>query len=150
MRLFVYRILVGLPIVCGLVAAPAIAQETLSAENLPAGAVKTDGNKPLYLLVTIEDGKVVGVTPSSAKAANLTVTFSSRDQESTIVEIGSKIDSVLKVDLYISADDLTYRYSSSCPIIANGSDFEMWPHAVPWLAVTAVHAASSSEAVVCK
>lgn len=96
----------------------------------------TTGSEPLFLKVTIENGKVVQFDSANDSEANLVVRYSRGAQSGTMVILESKLDVILKLDLHISPDAQHYKYTSSCPIIAHGADYEQWAHPIPWLAVS--------------
>lgn len=106
----------------------------------------TTGSEPLYLKVSVAGGKVVAFDSTGADDANLVVRFSRHDETGTMVVLESKLDAMLKLDLHISPDAQHYLYTSSCPIIANGADYEQWPHAVAWLAVSNPRVVDSAHA----
>lgn len=114
----------------------------LPVDDLPQGTVKTDGKSPLYLLVRISGGKVIAFENATQKSANVTATFSPTN--GTTIKFTSTLDVALKFDLYISSDGRRFEYTSSCPLMAQKGLFENWPHAVPWLAITAVVVADNS------
>lgn len=139
----------ALLLLCLLAASPALAGPPtgeLAVDALPAGSVRTDGNTPLYVLVRIEDGRVVGFEASTAELANLVITFDSRPEDSAMVTVESKGPDTFKLDLYISPDEKTYHYTSSCPV---GMTFETWPHPVPWLAIGGIRTVEADAMSAC-
>ena len=109
----------------------------LSTDELPVGTLRTDGNTPLYIKVRVEEGRVAGFEPATEADATLVLTFTSREADSTMVDVANKGPVTLKLDLYISPDGRTWYYTSSCTV---GRSFETWGHPVPYLAVAAVRA----------
>jgi hypothetical protein len=141
-----YRLLLLILLLTSALPASAAPPQTLAVEALPPGTVRTDGNAPLYLLVRVEGSEVRGFEASDAEHANLVLTFDTREADNTMVTVENKGAVPLKLDLYLSDDDRTYTYTSSCPV---GMTFETWPHSVPWLAVAGAHVAKADEISVC-
>lgn len=107
-----------------------------ASENMPADLQRFDGNKPLYLKVTIENNVVIKTEIATEQTANLTLTLASRKKDDTMLSIRSSLDVAVKLDLYISPDDTRYQYTSSCPIMAKGGGYETWGFSINWFALS--------------
>lgn len=126
------------------------AEAWVGVDSLRPTAYFTDGEAPLHLGVLVEGGKVVGYRRVEAGEADMSLTLAQRGNGRTMVDIKSHTDLLLKVDLHISPDNERYMYTSSCPIVANGSAFEIWPDEVAWFAVSNVRALSPEDGLVCR
>lgn len=116
--------------------AEAQGEDWIDVSVLRPSAYFTTGSEPLYLKVTLDNGKVVQFDSANASDANVVVRFSRSDEKGTLVVLESKLDVILKFDLHISPDAQHYTYTSSCPIIAHGAAYEQWAHPIPWMAVS--------------
>lgn len=116
------------------------------SRDLPAGNQRSDGSIALYLKVeTATDGSLTLADAEDEASATLVLSFTQRDEAQTMVSLKSAFARPLKLDLYISPDGEHYVYTSSCPVLANGSSFESWPHAVAWIAIANPRAVPDGE-----
>jgi hypothetical protein len=126
------------------------AEQWVTVDSLRPTAYFTDGEESMHLGLLVEGGKVVGYRRVDEAEADVSLSVIKRDDGRTMVDLASHSDMVLKLDLHISPDNLRYMYTSSCPIIANGSAFEMWPYEIAWFAVSNIRSLGPDEGRVCR
>jgi len=101
----------------------------LMRDQLPSGFAISDGKSPFGLAVKANGSQLESVPATDLPAATITLTRSSED-DGTSIKVKSSLNLMIKYDLYISPDGKRFVYTSTCPLVPNGSGFEMWPHPI--------------------
>jgi hypothetical protein len=113
-------------------------------DELPDDAVVGNDVRALLLEVTLRDGAVHTVETAPLELANLIVRVVSSDVRRSSISLDSTLDRALKLELFVSPDGQRFRAVSSCPIIANGSAYEMFAEPVAAMAVARIRVADEN------
>jgi len=126
---------------------PRAPARVITAGHLPPGAAFRADAGPLTLKLSYDpSGTPNGFAAGTADDADLVIGFISP----TTVKIENHLKQPLKVDLWLSPNGQRFAYTSSCPIAAGNSSFEMWPGRVPWVFVSNPRRVPPEEAGMCK
>lgn len=113
------------------------ADAPITAAELPADRVLTDGSTPVWVALTAQKDGRFELKDSDEASGQIELRMVQRDEQMTMVAIRSQGEKRIKLDLYLSPDGEQYIYTSSCPISPGIVSYESWPHPVAWIAVAA-------------
>jgi hypothetical protein len=67
-----------------------------------------------------------------------------------VLTITNPLDAPLKFSMQMMDFEGRLHETSSCPVMAEGSLFEMWPHAIPQLVLLDPRILASGDSLVCQ
>jgi len=104
----------------------------------------------LLLLVVLDGNRVADVsTASNMETATLTFSMTGMDEGGIMMSVKSQLSRKVKFDLYMVDYRGTHHYTSSCPVIAGGGVFEIWPHDIPEIVVKNIRVLDDSDSMGC-
>jgi hypothetical protein len=106
----------------------------IAVEQLPQGFAVGDARAPLGLAVVQEGESLTAHGAAEPSDAHIVLSRSGPGND-TSISVKSSLAVTVKYDLYISPDGKRFFYTSSCPLPAGISGFEMWPHPIHSFAI---------------
>lgn len=108
-------------------------------------------NKALYLSLQLDQKVISDIeTTASESQSNLSFSRSAMDDSGVMMSVRNETTRILKFDLYMVGFQGNRHYTSSCPVMAEGGVFEMWPHPIPEILVTNIRVLPAGSAMVCQ
>ncbi|AKS41152.1 hypothetical protein [Wenzhouxiangella marina] len=109
------------------------------------------GAEELVLAVVMSKVEVLDVSETDAAGeGTLSFSMSEMDGRGIMMSIQSQLPQTVKFDLYMVDAQGKRHYTSSCPVMAGGGLYEMWPHPIPRIIVTNLRVLEDGESMVCR
>ena len=99
------------------------------------GAIVIFPGEQFVIAFEIENGKIVNAQPSPAGGSisdAVEVSFKQSDS-GMMLTVANHLPKTVKYDATMKAPDDRMVYTSSCPVDADLSNFESWPHPIKFL-----------------
>lgn len=143
--------LVTLLLVCALFGCSATVQTQSTATVMANTVLSVTPGSPIYAEATINnDGSIMLVKVDRIRDPKNTVTFDfSKSDNGMMLSVKNPLDKEIKYHLDMIDFKGNPHITSTCPVGAGRSAFEMWPHPIPELRVSNVHVALNSEQGIC-
>ncbi len=105
----------------------------------------------LYITGELNDSSIINLSEASSEDENA-ISFEltqNEDDLGMLLVVKNPYDFAikLKIDMVDFAGNL--HPTSSCPIVAGGGTFEMWPHPIPELIISEIHQYDETESLQC-
>ena len=107
----------------------------------------------VYVEADLVDGKAVNLKSVSSiekPESTLTFTFEQEDDDiGMVLSVKNPFSANLKYHLDMIDFQGIPHHTSSCPAIATGGAYEMWPHPIPEIVVSDIHVVTEKEGFGC-
>ncbi|MEX2961347.1 hypothetical protein [Microbulbifer sp. TYP-18] len=121
---------------------------SIKPETLGIGSVEIFPDKSVSVLVDIQNGNVVSVSPDNSSG---NVTFElSKMSSGMMLSATNTLDQAVKYDIYMIDYSGKRHYTSSCPMMAGAGVFESWPHNIPELSIENFRVLSAGDELSCQ
>ena len=109
-------------------------------------------NQNVFVEATAYDNKLLSlkrVDSITNPSKTLTFTFAGMDGKSMMLSVKNPFDSRLKYNIDMVDSKGNLHHTSSCPAVAQGWGFELWPQPIPELRITNLRFLKPDEEIVC-